>query len=68
MSRIGGESDLVVGNDVDGAVGSVCGQVWQVHGLEHHALAGERSVSVEEDWHHLQNINLKIHVCHTFII
>lgn len=34
-------------------MGGVGGQVAQVEGLIHDALAGERSVSVQEDGHHL---------------
>ena len=47
MPGVGGEADLVVDNDVDGAVRGVGGQVRQMHGLEHHALTGERRVTVE---------------------
>lgn len=49
MPRVGGESDLVVHDDVDSAVRGVGGQVRQVHGLEHHTLAGEGCVTVKQD-------------------
>lgn len=53
MSGIGGEADLVVGDNVDGSVGRVGGQVRQVHSFEHHALASERGITVKKDRHNL---------------
>lgn len=53
VSRVGGEADLVVDDDVNGAVRGVGGQVRQVHGLEHHALPRERRVAVQQDRHYL---------------
>lgn len=44
----GGEADLVVHHDVDGATGAVAAQLGQVQGLGDHALAGERRVAVDE--------------------
>ena len=49
--RAGGEADLVVDDDVDGAAGAVGGQLAHVEGLVDHALAGEGGVTVDEDRH-----------------
>jgi len=54
VTGIGGEADLVVDDDVDGAVSRVVGQVGQVERLEDDALAAERGVAVQEDRHNLQ--------------
>ena len=48
---VGGEADLVVDDDVDGAAGGVRGQVVQVQRLVHHALPGEGGVAVHHDAH-----------------
>lgn len=48
MSRIGGETDLVVDDDVDGTVSGVVGQVGQMHRLKHDALAAECGVAVQK--------------------
>lgn len=53
VARIGSEADLIVGNNVDGSVSRVVGQVGQVECLKHHALATESCISVEQDRHHL---------------
>lgn len=53
MPGVSSEADLVVDDDVYGPVGGVRGQIRQMHRLEHHALPGERRVTVEEDRHHL---------------
>ncbi len=45
----GGEADLVVGDEVDGAPVGISRQAGQVEGLRHHALGGERRVPVDED-------------------
>ena len=50
--RGGGEPDLVVDDDVDGAAGAVPAQLRQVEGLGDHALTGERRVAVDEDGQH----------------
>ncbi len=47
--RIGGEPDLVVGDEVEGAAGRVAGQVLQVERLGDHALARESGVAVDQD-------------------
>src|SRR5262249_20062121 len=44
----GGEADLVVDNDVQGAAGGVAGQLGQVERLGHQTLAGEGSVAVDQ--------------------
>ncbi len=44
---VGGEADLVVDHDVDGAVGCVGGQIGQVEGLEDNALAGKGGVAMQ---------------------
>ena len=48
----GGELDLVVDDDVDRAAGAVAPQLRQVERLGDHALAGERGVTVDQDWQH----------------
>ena len=53
VTRIGRETDLVVGNDVDGAAGRVIGQVRQGERLVDDALAGEGGVAVQQDRHDL---------------
>ena len=52
-SGVGGEADLVVGDDVDGAVGGVGRQVAQVERLVHHPLTAEGRVAVQQDGHGL---------------
>lgn len=51
VARIGGEADLVVAHQVDGAVGRVVGQLGQVHRLEDDALAAEGRVAVDQHRH-----------------
>ena len=51
LARPGGEADLVVGDEVDGAAGGVARQARQVERLGHHALGGEGRVAVEQDRH-----------------
>ena len=46
--RVGGEPDLVVGDDVDRAAGGVAAQGLEVERLGHDALAGEGRVAVDE--------------------
>ena len=48
LLRIGGEPDLVVGDEVHRAAGRVARQRLEVEHLLHHALPGERSVPVDE--------------------
>ena len=47
--RGGGEADLVVDDDVDGAAGAVAAQLRHVERLGDHALAGEGRVAVQGD-------------------
>ncbi len=47
--RQGGEADLVIDDDVDGAAGAVTLQLRQIEGLEDDALAGEGGIAVDED-------------------
>src|SRR5262245_43248662 len=47
-----GEADLVVHHDVDRAAGAVAAQLGQVEGFRHHALAGERGITVHEHRQH----------------
>ena len=49
IAWLGGEADLVVGDDMDGAAGAVAGQLREVERLGHDALAGERRVAMEQD-------------------
>lgn len=51
MPGISGETDLVVDDNVNGAVGGVVRQVGQVEGLENNALTAEGSVTVEQHGH-----------------
>ena len=46
--RVGGEPELVVDDQVDGAAGLVAGEGRHVERLGHHALAGEGGVAVDE--------------------
>ena len=50
--RRGGETDLVVDDDVDGAADAVSGQIRQVQRLGHHALSGEGRVTVQHQRDH----------------
>ena len=45
----GGEADLIVDDDVNGAAGGVAASLGQVEGLHHHALAGERGVAMQDN-------------------
>ena len=53
LVRIGGEPELVVGDEVDGAADVPAGEPRQVQRLGDDALAGERRVAVDEDAEHL---------------
>ena len=48
----GGETDLVVDDDVHGAADVVAGELGEVERLRHHALARERGVAVDEHRQH----------------
>jgi hypothetical protein len=48
FARIGGESDQVVDDDVDGAANGVAGEVGVIHGLGGDALSGESGIAVDE--------------------
>lgn len=50
-SRVGGESNLVVDDDVDGSSGSVVGERVHSHRLVDDSLSSEGGVSVKEDSH-----------------
>jgi len=45
----GGEADLVIDDDVDGAAGAVAWELGEIEGFRDHALACEGGVAVEED-------------------
>ena len=47
----GGEADLVVGNDVNGAAGGVAGKRGEIERFGHHALAGEGRIAMDENGH-----------------
>ena len=49
LGRLGGEADLVVGDQVQRPAGGVAGQARHVEGLGHHALGGERGIAVDQD-------------------
>src|SRR5207249_11242813 len=46
--RIGGEAELVVPDQMDGAAGGVALEARQVERLRHNALRGERCVAVDQ--------------------
>src|SRR5439155_22881688 len=48
---VGGETELVVGDDVQGAARRVALQLCQVEDLGDHALRRERGVAMNQDWH-----------------
>ena len=49
IADVGGEADLVVDDDVDGAASGVAGESGEVERLGDDALPGERRVAVEQD-------------------
>jgi hypothetical protein len=51
LPRVGGEADLVVDDDADGAAGAVAAEAGEVEGLLDDALAGEGGVAVDGDAH-----------------
>ena len=51
IADVGGEPDLIVDDDVDGAASGVAGESGEVERLGDDALSGERRVAVEEDRH-----------------
>jgi hypothetical protein len=52
LAGVGREADLIVRNDVQRATGAVAAQPRQVQGFWHHALTGERSVTMDNDGDH----------------
>jgi len=50
VGGVGGEADLVVDHDVDGAAGGEVGQVTHLHQLLVDALALEGRIPVQQDW------------------
>ncbi|CNU75443.1 Uncharacterised protein [Mycobacterium tuberculosis] len=48
----GGEADLVVDDDVDGAADAVARQIRQVQRLGDHTLTGERGIAMQHQRHH----------------
>ena len=50
--RAGGETDLVVDDEMDGAAGLVARKAGKAEAFPHHALAGEGGVAVEQDRKH----------------
>ena len=52
VARIGGESDLVVDDEVQRAAGAVALQIRQPETFRHHALAGEGGIAVHEQRQH----------------
>ena len=53
MAGVGGEANLVVAHDVDGAVRGVLRQVGEMEGLVHDPLPRERCVAVQQHWQNL---------------
>ena len=56
--RRGGEADLVVDDDVDGAAGAVALEAGEAEALGDHALAGEGGVAVQQDRQHLGAVHV----------
>ena len=54
----GGEADLVVDDDVDGAAGAVGGELGQRQRLGDEPLAGERRVAVDQQRHHRRAVGV----------
>lgn len=50
-TRVGGETDLVVDNDVNGSSGGVSGQRVETHGLVHYTLSGKGRITVQKHTH-----------------
>ncbi|MPL74173.1 hypothetical protein SDC9_19983 [bioreactor metagenome] len=51
--RRGGEADLVVHHDVDGAAGAVAADARELEAFRHHALTGEGRVTMQQHRQHL---------------
>jgi hypothetical protein len=52
IGRQGGEADLVVDHQVDGAAGGVALELGELEGLHDQALPGHRGIAVDQDRHH----------------
>ena len=52
ITRIGGEADLVVDDEVHRAAGAVALQVGEAEAFRHHALAGEGGVAMHQERQH----------------
>ena len=52
----GGESDLVVDDDVDGALGGITTRLGHVEGFHHHPLPGKRRVAMDQHRYHLRAV------------
>ena len=57
IRRHGGETDLVVDDDVDRAAGAVAGKLREIEHLRHRALAGEGRITVKKNRQHLAAID-----------
>ncbi len=51
--RVGGETDLVVDDEVDDPARRVALQIAELQRLRHHTLRRERGVAVDQQSHHL---------------
>ncbi len=51
--RAGGEADLVVDDEMDGAAGPVAVELRHIERFRHQALAGEGGIAVQQQAHHL---------------
>ncbi len=49
IDRVGGESNLVVDDDVDGAAGGITVELRQIQRFGHHALPGEGGVAMDQN-------------------
>ena len=55
----GGEADLVVDDDVDGAAGAVAGKLREIEHLRHRALTRECSITMEQQREHLVAVDFR---------
>src|SRR5439155_17644440 len=52
IDRIGGESNLIIENDVQCSAGAEAGQPREIELLGHHAFTGKGSIAMHTDWQH----------------
>src|SRR5580704_5576074 len=52
ITRIGGEADLVVEDEMHRSAGAVAAQAGETQAFRHHTLPGERRIAVDQERHH----------------